>query len=61
MVLSVEQQTMSGLNGTKFEDFISAAKARAEAAMQDKHPRLTRLEKAFRHAALKRQTQQKHS
>jgi len=52
---------MSGLNGTKFEDFISAAKARAEAAMQDKHPRLTRLEKAFRHAALKRQTQQKHS
>ena len=48
---------MSGLSGTKSDDFINAARARGEAAMQDKHPRLTRLEKAFRHAALKRKVQ----
>lgn len=48
---------MSGLSGTKSDDFINAARARGEAAMQDKQPRLTRLEKAFRHAALKRKVQ----
>jgi len=29
---------MSGLSGTKSDDFINAAKARGEAALQDKHP-----------------------
>ena len=45
---------MGGLSGTKSDDFINAAKARGEAAMQAK---LTKLEKAFRHAALKRKAQ----
>jgi len=48
---------MTGLSGTKADDFINAARARGEAAMKDKQPRLTRLEKAFRHAALRRKSQ----
>ena len=48
---------MSGLSGTKADDFINAARARGEAAVKDKQPRLTRLETAFRHAALKRRSQ----
>ncbi|QNI94326.1 hypothetical protein SynA15127_01246 [Synechococcus sp. A15-127] len=48
---------MSGLSGTKADDFINAARARGEAAVKDKQPRLTRLETAFRHAALKRRFQ----
>ena len=48
---------MSGLSGTKAGDFINAARARGEAAVKDKQPRLTRLETAFRHAALKRRSQ----
>ena len=48
---------MVGLSGTKSDDFINAAKARGEAAMQDNQPKLTKLEKAFRHAALKRKAQ----
>ena len=48
---------MSGLSGTKADDFINAARARGEAALKDKQPRLTRLETAFRHAALKRRSQ----
>ena len=44
---------MGGLSGTKSDDFINAAKARAEAAIQDNQPKLTKLEKAFRHAALR--------
>ncbi|MAV12291.1 MAG: hypothetical protein O2972_08785 [Cyanobacteria bacterium] len=48
---------MGGLSGTKSDDFINAAKARGEAAMQDNQPKLTKLEKAFRHAALKRKAQ----
>ena len=48
---------MSGLRGTKADDFINAARARGEAAVKDKQPRLTRLETAFRHAALKRRSQ----
>ena len=48
---------MGGLSGTKSDDFITAAKARGEAAMQDNPPKLTKLEKAFRHAALKRKAQ----
>ena len=48
---------MSGLSGTKADDFINAARARGEAALRDKQPKLTRLETAFRHAALKRRSQ----
>ena len=48
---------MGGLSGTKSDDFINAAKARAEAAIQDNQPKLTKLEKAFRHAALRRRAQ----
>ena len=48
---------MSGLSGTKADDFINAARARGEAAVKDKQPRLTRLETAVRHAALKRRSQ----
>ena len=48
---------MSGLSGTKADDFINAARARGEAAVKDKQPTLTRLETAFRHAALKRRSQ----
>jgi len=48
---------MSGLSGTKADDFINAARARGEAAVKDKQPRLTRLETAFRHAALKGRSQ----
>ena len=48
---------MSGLSGTKADDFINAARARGDAAVKDKQPRLTRLETAFRHAALKRRSQ----
>ena len=48
---------MSGLSGTKSEDFINAAKARAEAALQDRQPKLTNLEKAFRHAAMRRRAE----
>lgn len=48
---------MSGLSGTKADDFINAARARGEAAVKDKQPKLTRLEKAFRHAALNRRSQ----
>ena len=45
---------MGGLSGTKSDDFINAAKARGEAALQDEQPKLTKLEKAFRHAAIRR-------
>jgi ElaB/YqjD/DUF883 family membrane-anchored ribosome-binding protein len=45
---------MTGLSGTKSDDFINAAKAREEAALKDNQPRLTKLGKAFRHAALRR-------
>ena len=48
---------MSGLSGTKADDFINAARARGEAALREKQPKLTRLETAFRHAALKRRSQ----
>ena len=48
---------MGGLSGTKSDDFINAAKARAEAAIQEIQPKLTKLEKAFRHAALRRRAQ----
>ena len=48
---------MSGLSGTKSDDFINAAKARGEAALQDNQPKLTKLEKAFRHAALQRRAE----
>jgi hypothetical protein len=34
---------MGGLSGTKSDDFINAAKARAEAAIQDNQPKLTKL------------------
>ena len=47
---------MSGLSGTKSDDFINAAKARGEAALQDRQPKLTKLEKAFRHAAMQRRS-----
>ena len=50
-------QAMGGLSGTKSDDFINAAKARAEAAIQEIQPKLTKLEKAFRHAALRRRAQ----
>ena len=50
-------QAMGGLSGTKSDDFINAAKARAEAAIQEIQPKLTKLEKAFRHAALRRKAQ----
>ena len=48
---------MSGISGTRSEDFISAAKARGEAALKDTQPRLTKLENAVRHAALRRSAQ----
>ena len=48
---------MSGLSGTKTDDFINAAKARGEAALQYKQPKLTKLEKAFRHAAIRRRAE----
>ena len=48
---------MGGLSGTKSDDFINAAKARGEAALQENQPRLTKLEKAFRHAALRRRAE----
>tara|TARA_R100000995_G_scaffold42097_1_gene19624 strand:- start:2073 stop:2324 length:252 start_codon:yes stop_codon:yes gene_type:complete len=32
------------------DDFIAAAKARAKAALNEKHPKLTALEQAFHHA-----------
>ena len=48
---------MSGLNGTKTDDFINAAKARGEAALQYQQPKLTKLEKAFRHAAIRRRAE----
>ena len=38
---------MSGLSGTKSDDFINAAKARGEAALQDRQPKLTKLEKGI--------------
>ena len=48
---------MGGLSGTKSDDFINAAKARGEAALQDNQPKLTKLEKAFRHAAIRRRAE----
>ena len=48
---------MSGLSGTKTDDFINAAKARGEAALQYQQPKLTKLEKALRHAAIRRRTE----
>ena len=48
---------MSGLSGTKTDDFINAAKARGEAALQYQQPKLTKLEKAFRHAAIRRRAE----
>ena len=48
---------MNGLSGTKSDDFINAAKARGVAALQDKLPKLTKLEKAFWHAAMRRQAE----
>ena len=48
---------MGGLSGTKSDDFINAAKARAEAANQDNQPKLTKLQKALRQAALGRRAQ----
>ena len=57
MVFREQHEEMAGLKGTKSDDFINAAKERGEAAMKEKQPRLTRLERAFRHAALKRKSQ----
>ena len=48
---------MSGLSGTKTDNFINAAKARGEAALQYQQPKLTKLEKAFRHAAIRRRAE----
>ena len=48
---------MSGLSGTKTDDFTNAAKARGEAALQYQQPKLTKLEKAFRHAAIRRRAE----
>ena len=48
---------MGGLSGTKSDDFIDSAKARGEAALRDKQPKLTKLEKAFRHAAIRRRAE----
>lgn len=50
-------EKMSGISGTRSDDFISAAKARGEAALKDNQPKLTKLENAFRHAALRRSAQ----
>ena len=57
MVEREQHAEMTGLKGTKSDDFINAAKERGEAAMRDKQPRLTRLERAFRHAAIRRKSQ----
>ena len=51
------EKKMSGISGTRSDDFISAAKARGEAALKDNQPKLTKLENAFRHAALRRSAQ----
>ena len=56
-IKEIESNAMSGLSGTKSDDFINAAKARGEAAVQDNKPRLTKLETAFRHAALRRKAE----
>ena len=45
---------MAGLKGTRFEDFILAAKKRAEDAIGQHKPRLTTLEKSLRDAAIRR-------
>ena len=45
---------MAGLKGTRFEDFIIAAKKRAEDAIEQHKPRLTTLEKSLRDAAIRR-------
>ena len=45
---------MAGLKGTRFEDFILAAKKRAEDAIEQHKPRLTTLEKSLRDAAIRR-------
>ena len=46
--------SMAGLKGTRFEDFIIAAKKRAEDAIEQHKPRLTTLEKSLRDAAIRR-------
>ena len=48
---------MAGLKGTKSDDFINAAKS-AASRQKDKQPRLTKLERAFRHAAIRRKSQE---
>ena len=53
----MHRKKMSGISGTRSDDFISAAKARGEAALKDNQPKLTKLENAFRHAALRRSAQ----
>ena len=48
------RMSMAGLKGTRFEDFIIAAKKRAEDAIEQHKPRLTTLEKSLRDAAIRR-------
>ena len=38
---------MGGLSGTKSDDFINAAKARGEAALQDKQPKFDQAGKSI--------------
>ena len=51
---------MAGLKGTRFEDFILAAKKRAEDAIEQHNPRLTTLEKSLRDAAIRRRNNDRH-
>ena len=51
---------MAGLKGTRFEDFILAAKKRAEDAIGQHKPRLTTLEKSLREAAIRRRNNPPH-
>jgi len=52
---------MAGLKGTRFEDFIIAAKKRAEDAIEQHKPRLTTLEKSLREAAIRRRNDSRHN
>ena len=52
---------MAGLKGTRFEDFIIAAKKRAEDAIEQHKPRLTTLEKSLRDAAIRRRNDDSRS
>lgn len=52
---------MAGLKGTRFEDFILAAKKRAEDAIEQHKPRLTTLEKSLRDAAIRRRNESRRN